>query len=139
MQQLFHWKYFANQIQMSHPFSLVKTDSDWTERRDSKLTKKMLSQKKKKKNRKEKKRKICKGTTECFVKIILFPAACRLEKFSFRFIQIQTLMNWLFDTCHFITLNFSHILTHARLTLCCECAESFQKKMPRTGCRITYA
>ena len=41
---------------MSHPFSLVKTDSDWTERRDSKLTKKMLSQKKKKKNRKEKKK-----------------------------------------------------------------------------------
>ena len=39
---------------MSHPFSLVKTDSDWTERRDSKLTKKMLSQKKKKTEKKKK-------------------------------------------------------------------------------------
>ena len=45
---------------MSHPFSLVKTDSDWTERRDSKLTKKMLSQKKKKKTEKKKKGKFAK-------------------------------------------------------------------------------
>ena len=41
---------------MSHPFSLVKTDSDWTERRDSKLTKKMLSHKKKKKKTEKKKK-----------------------------------------------------------------------------------
>ena len=45
---------------MSHPFSLVKTDSDWTERRDSKLTNKFLSQKKKKKTEKKKKGKFAK-------------------------------------------------------------------------------